>query len=215
MTRGKSICSVLKTIRKQVADANQIKYAPHECNYQGECLGTCPACESEVRYIEQQLNLRRQLGKAVAIVGLSAGLSSLTATTAMAQNPVKNAQKDEVLKCGEVVVKEEPKDENYVFGVVEQMPSFRGGKNALMKFLTDSIRYPAEAKAMGIQGRVILTFVIERDGSVDSVKVVKKVSPELDREALRVVKSMPKWMPGKQNGRTVRTKYTIPVTFKL
>jgi TonB family protein len=177
-------------------------------------MGTCPACEAEVRYIEQQLSLRRQLGKAVAIIGLSAGLSALTATPAMAQTPVKNNQEEKVLRAGEVVVQEEPKDENYIFGVVEQMPSFPGGNKALMKFLDDNLRYPAEARAMGIQGRVIVTFVVERDGNIDSIKVIKKVSPELDREALRVIRLMPKWNPGKQNGKTVRTKYTIPVIFK-
>ena len=76
MTKGKSICNVLKTIRKQVADANEIKYEPRECHHEGECRGTCPACEAEVRYIEQQLNIRRQLGKAVAVVGISAGLDA-------------------------------------------------------------------------------------------------------------------------------------------
>ena len=78
MTRGKTICSVLKTIRKQVADANDIKYEPRECHHEGECRGTCPACEAEVRYLEHELNIRRQLGRAVAIVGISAGLSVLS-----------------------------------------------------------------------------------------------------------------------------------------
>ena len=77
MARGKSICSVLKTIRKQVADANDIEYEPRECHHQGDCRGTCPACEAEVRYIQQQLDIRRQLGKAVAVVGISAGLAAL------------------------------------------------------------------------------------------------------------------------------------------
>ena len=214
MVKGKATCKTLKTIRKQIAEANDIKYEPHECRYEGPCMGTCPACEAEVRYIEQQLSLRRQLGKAVAIIGLSAGLSALTATPAMAQTPVKNNQEEKVLRAGEVVVQEEPKDENYIFGVVEQMPSFPGGNKALMKFLDDNLRYPAEARAMGIQGRVVVTFVVERDGNIDSIKVIKKVSPELDREALRVIRLMPKWNPGKQNGKTVRTKYTIPVIFK-
>jgi TonB family protein len=214
MVKGKATCKTLKTIRKQIAEANDIKYEPHECHYVGPCMGTCPACEAEVRYIEQQLSLRRQLGKAVAIIGLSAGLSALTATPAMAQTPVKNNQEEKVLRAGEVVVQEEPKDENYIFGVVEQMPSFPGGNKALMKFLDDNLRYPAEARAMGIQGRVVVTFVVERDGNIDSIKVIKKVSPELDREALRVIRLMPKWNPGKQNGKTVRTKYTIPVIFK-
>ena len=83
MVKGKATCKTLKTIRKQIAEANDIKYEPHECHYEGPCMGTCPACEAEVRYIEQQLSLRRQLGKAVAIIGLSAGLSALTATPAM------------------------------------------------------------------------------------------------------------------------------------
>lgn len=74
MTKGKTICNELKRIRKQIADANEIDYEPRECNHQGECCGTCPACESEVRYIEKQLGIRRQLGKAVVVVGLSAGL---------------------------------------------------------------------------------------------------------------------------------------------
>ena len=81
MTKGKSICNVLKTIRKQVADANEIKYEPRECHHEGECRGTCPACEAEVRYIEQQLNIRRQLGKAVVVMGISAGLAGVTSCT--------------------------------------------------------------------------------------------------------------------------------------
>ena len=86
MTRGKSICNVLKTIRKQIAEANEIKYEPRECHHKGECRGTCPACEAEVRYIEQQLDIRRQLGKAVALMGISAGLSALTSCGNKAEN---------------------------------------------------------------------------------------------------------------------------------
>ena len=78
MTKGKSICKVLKGIRKQVADANDIDYEPIECHHKGDCLGTCPACESEVSYIENQLDIRKQLGKAVVVVGLSAGLLAMT-----------------------------------------------------------------------------------------------------------------------------------------
>ena len=92
MSRGKSICSVLKTIRKQVADANDIEYEPRECHHQGDCHGTCPACEAEVRYIQQQLNIRRQLGKAVAVVGISASLAALSGCT----NKPKNVDKVEI-----------------------------------------------------------------------------------------------------------------------
>ena len=122
----------------------------------------------------------------------------------------------EVLKAKEVVVDEKPKEEETkVFDVVEQMPSFPGGDAELMKFLHDHMKYPAVAEENGIQGRVIATFVVERDGSISDVKVIKSVDPSLDKEAIRVLKSMPKWIPGKQNGSAVRVKYTVPVTFKL
>jgi len=102
-----------------------------------------------------------------------------------------------------------------VFDVVEQMPSFPGGDAELMKFLNSHIKYPAVAEENGIQGRVVATFVVERDGSITDVKVIKSVDPSLDKEAIRVLKSMPKWIPGKQNGSAVRVKYTVPVTFRL
>ena len=122
----------------------------------------------------------------------------------------------EVLKAKEVVVDEKPKEEETkVFDVVEQMPSFPGGDAELMKYLSTHIKYPVVAEENGIQGRVIATFVVERDGSISDVKVIKSVDPSLDKEAIRVLKSMPKWIPGKQNGSAVRVKYTVPVTFRL
>ena len=122
----------------------------------------------------------------------------------------------EVLKAKEVVVDEKPKEEETkVFDVVEQMPHFPGGPNALFEYLSKNIKYPVVAEENGIQGRVIVTFVVERDGSITDVKVAKSVDPSLDKEAMRVVKSMPNWIPGKQNGSAVRVKYTVPVTFRL
>ena len=122
----------------------------------------------------------------------------------------------EVLKAKEVVVDEKPKEEETkVFDVVEQMPQFPGGPNALFEYLSKNIKYPVVAEENGIQGRVIVTFVVERDGSITDVKVPKSVDPSLDKEAMRVVKSMPHWIPGKQNGSAVRVKYTVPVTFRL
>ena len=121
-----------------------------------------------------------------------------------------------VLKANEQAIDEKPKEEETkVFDVVEQMPSFPGGDAELMKYLSTHIKYPVVAEENGIQGRVIATFVVERDGSISDVKVIKSVDPSLDKEAIRVLKSMPKWIPGKQNGSAVRVKYTVPVTFKL
>ena len=125
-------------------------------------------------------------------------------------------QAGEVLKAKEVIAQPEPKEEETkVFDVVEEMPQFPGGPSALFEYLSKNIKYPVVAEENGVQGRVIVTFVVERDGSITDVKVVKSVDPSLDKEATRVVKSMPHWIPGKQNGSAVRVKYTVPVTFKL
>jgi protein TonB len=105
--------------------------------------------------------------------------------------------------------------ENKVFDVVEQMPSFPGGNSALMSYLNSNVKYPVVAQENGVQGRVVISFVVEKDGSITDVQVVKSVDPSLDREASRVVRSMPRWNPGKQNGQAVRVKYDVPVSFRL
>ena len=135
-----------------------------------------------------------------------------------ALNVVGNDENGEVLKAKEVIATEpvKPKEEeNKVFDVVEQMPSYPGGLSAMQKYLSDHIHYPAIAEENGIQGRVICTFVVERDGSITDVRIAKSVDPSLDKEAMRVVSKMPRWIPGKQNGSAVRVKYTLPVTFRL
>nr|WP_297231422.1 energy transducer TonB [uncultured Prevotella sp.] len=108
-----------------------------------------------------------------------------------------------------------PEVSNKVFDVVEEMPHFPGGAAALQAFLSSNTKYPVVAQENGVQGRVIVSFVVERDGSITDVRVVRSVDPSLDREATRVVKSMPRWSPGKQNGSAVRVKYTVPVVFRL
>ena len=124
-----------------------------------------------------------------------------------------------VLKAKEEIAAPEPPkhvvEETKIFTVVEQMPLFPGGDAALMGYLRDNIHYPTVAAENGVQGRVVVGFVVERDGSITDVNVLRSVDPSLDREAMRVVKSMPKWTPGKQNGSTVRVKYQVPVTFRL
>jgi protein TonB len=108
-----------------------------------------------------------------------------------------------------------PEVSNKVFDVVEQMPSYPGGTGALMSYLNSNIKYPVVAQENGVQGRVIVGFVVERDGSITDVNILKSIDPSLDREAARVVRSMPRWTPGKQNGQAVRVKYNVPVTFRL
>jgi len=105
--------------------------------------------------------------------------------------------------------------EQHIFVVVEQMPRFPGGQAALMKYLATHIKYPELAKESGIQGRVFINFVVEPDGHIDHVKVLRGIGGGCDEEAVRVVKSMPKWIPGKQRGKPVRVSFNLPVKFTL
>lgn len=124
----------------------------------------------------------------------------------------------EILKAKDVIAEPEPpkhEEENKVFDIVEQQPLFPGGPAALMKYLSENTKYPVVAQENGVQGRVTVQFVVEKDGSISDVHVLRGVDPSLDKEAVRVVKSMPRWTPGKQNGITVRVNYRVPVLFRL
>ena len=109
----------------------------------------------------------------------------------------------------------ERKDTINVYDCVEQMPSFPGGTQKLKEFIEENLRYPKELEESCVQGRVIVRFIVERNGKLSNVKVVKSVHPALDKEAIRIVKLMPRWIPGRQNGITVRVKCYIPIIFRL
>ena len=102
-----------------------------------------------------------------------------------------------------------------VFDVVEQMPEYPGGIQALFEYLSQNVKYPTDAEKQKVEGRVIATFIVETDGSISSIEVVKPAFPSLDAEAIRVLSGMPKWTPGKQSGKEVRVKYTVPINFHL
>ncbi len=126
---------------------------------------------------------------------------------------------DKFVAVKEQVVVQEPEPvkpkEEEIFQAVEQAAEFPGGTAALMKWLSNNIRYPETAQANDVQGRVIVKFVVEKDGSIGQATILKGVDKDLDKEALRVVKKMPKWQPGKNNGVAVRSYFNLPVTFKL
>lgn len=107
------------------------------------------------------------------------------------------------------------KKNDMVFDVVEVMPQFPGGQIAMLQYIMKNIKYPEQAMKEGIQGRVAVRFIVEKDGSISDVKPILSVHPLLNKEAVRVVESMPKWTPGKQNGKPVRVRYNLPVMFKL
>ena len=111
--------------------------------------------------------------------------------------------------------KEVEKEDTPVFFIVEEMPDFPGGQLALRKFIAQAIKYPVIAQENGIQGKVFVNFVVAKDGTVTNAKIARGVDPSLDKEALRVVNSLPKWKPGKQGGKPVRVSYTVPINFVL
>ena len=140
------------------------------------------------------------------IVGITLALNAETVNDYVYENSQQQPQKKKVVK---------KVDNDKVFDVVEEMPRFPGGDEAMMQFIAKNVKYPEEASKKGTAGRVLVQFIVNTDGSVVEPKVVKSVDPALDAEALRVVKLMPKWTPGKQRGYTVRVKFTIPISFRL
>ena len=256
MAKGKKTCKILKEIRRQIAEANDIEYAVEECQYKGDCLGTCPKCEAEVRYLEQQLYQRQLLGKAVVLAGVSVGMFTLSSC-----NKSNNTQGESVLLSGDTCIVETPIDSNVIKGneiiqsaeedteqvclggiklddsvktvkreetdiprmlnpnpdevydVVDLMPSFPGGYGKMLTYINENIRYPKDMEDSGIQDRVVCQFIVNKDGSISDIEVVRSLGESMDREAVRVISSMPKWYPGKHEGRTVKVKYTLPVMF--
>ncbi|MFG6382194.1 MAG: energy transducer TonB [Muribaculum sp.] len=123
---------------------------------------------------------------------------------------VVREHKDEI-----VVEEKKPVEDNKVFTAVEQMPQFPGGEAALMKYISDHLKYPPVAMENNIQGRVVIQFVVTKTGKIGEVKVARSKDPDLDKEAVRVVKTLPDFIPGKMNGQSVNVWYTLPITFKL
>lgn len=145
--------------------------------------------------------------KYLLFVPLAIALLAMNSTTIRA-----NVQK-KVVKTTKATKKTSANDK--VYEVCEQMPTFPGGDAALMKYLSENVKYPALAIKAQEQGRVVVSFTVEKDGAISDVKVARSVTPSLDAEAVRVVKAMPKWTPGKQDGQLVRVRYNVPVSFKL
>ncbi len=249
MARGKQTCKILKEIRRQIAEANGIEFATSECRYKGDCLGTCPKCEAEVRYLEQQLRARSLAGKAVALAGISAGMILMSECSGISSNqsnvtlqgePEISVEQIEVadtieegelpaiedtvvLKKGEIddteiVVGEiiDPEQEDNVYeAIVDVRPTFPGGDEKLMEWISQHIVYPPGCWESNIQGRVIIRLMIKADGSVGEAEIIRRVYPELDKEALRVVKSLPKFNPATLNGKAVEYWFTLPIIFRL
>ena len=235
MARGKQTCKILKEIRRQIAEANDIEFITSECQYLGDCPGTCPKCEAEVRSLEQQLLNRQRSGLSVKIVGVSLGLSAaLISSPLYGQEAIKDSlsnscdslPKVEVTGgktekihqvAGTTITAEELKalslkKEEAMFGIVEAMPEFPGGQKALMTYIAQNTNYPQDGPC--ISGRVIVQFTITKKGKIIDAKVARGIHPVYDKEALRIIKKMPAWKPGTQMGKPVAVRYTVPIVFR-
>lgn len=174
------------------------------------------------------LNKKRTNGvgkvKYLALVPMAAAMLLFNNIDVMAR--IVNNQTTEKPKAAAVVTTPEivptvieeaplPPDDDKVYTVCDVMPEFPGGQDKLLQYLASSIKYPAEAIEKKEEGRVTLSYIVEKDGSISNVEVIRSVSPSLDAEAIRIVKAMPKWTPAKSKGEIVRVKYTVPVTFRM
>lgn len=267
MTRGKQTCRILKEIRRQIAEANDIEFVTSECRYKGDCFGTCPKCDAEVRYLEQQLRARSLAGKAVVLAGISAGMIFVSGCSGTSSNqsnetlqgePVVPVEQNEItdsigdesledtlqkegtpmlhtIKVTELAICGDPEllnetdsvkevsdstednqsDVYEAVGEVGSCPTFPGGDQKLNEWISQHLQYPQNAYDSNIQGRVVVQFLVKEDGSVGDAKIVKSVFPDLDEEAVRVVKTLPKFNPAIINGEPVDYWSTIPITFKL
>ena len=212
MTRGKKTCKILKEIRQQIADRNDIEYITSECHFQGECKGTCPKCKAELQYLENELSKRRQLGKAVAVAGISLGIAgSFAACNSQKHRNITTFEQKTTINIDTNSVIEG----NILLGMIEIFPEYPGGDEARIRFFQENIVYPEEAKEQKIEGKVYIGFVVEIDGSLTNFEILRSIHPLLDEEALRVVKLMPKWKPGEQKGKVARISFQIPIRFEL
>ena len=143
------------------------------------------------------------------------GHTSPSQASSRPNKTTQNGQKEPEPVRSEPLNKPQPVNSTRVYDVVEQMPSFPGGISGLMTYLNQNTRYPAVAQENGVQGRVVVSFVVGKDGHISDVTVLRSVDPSLDKEAIRVVRNMPRWTPGKQGGEPVRVRYNVPVSFRL
>lgn len=234
MIHGKNICKQLKEVRKRIAEENDIPLEIKECTYKGECRGTCPRCEAEVQYLENALANRLRIGKVATVAGLALGLASCgngpssaqgsktQLTTDTTPGGTVSAQENRVQLTPHISIDAADTaglnigDVPLVGYVQETDPEFPGGYEALHKFIQDNLHYPKKALQKRIEGRVYVTFVVERDGTITNPRILRDIGGGCGAEAIRLVKKMPKWLPGRQlDTVVVRVQYNLPIEFKL
>ncbi len=192
-SNAESIINSAKSVFEETKTTQQVKVVPQKTNVKSEKATPETPKKENVNVLVQSENKMDE----ITVVGYA---------------PAQETQKEELMPPPPPPV---PSEDDVVFMVVEKMPQYPGGDNALFKFLANNIKYPVKAQEKGIQGRVICQFVVNKDGSIDDVEVLRSVDPLLDAEAIRIIKAMPVWTPGTQKGEAVRVKYVLPINFRL
>lgn len=206
--KGKAICSYLKSVRREIAEANGIDLKIPECTHQGPCSGTCPQCESEVRLLERKLAERQSLRQKIAVVGVAAGISFAGTPALMAQSDVPDTLQD-------IEMTDSLANEELPVGGLPIPAHFPGGIDQLYEYLQNNIVYPKQAKEQGITGTVVVGFCISKEGNVVDIHIIQGIHPLLDEEAMRVVGAMPRWEPALSSGAPISNNFDIPITFTL
>lgn len=210
MEKGRKICDTLKQIRLKIARENDIQYAPEPCNHKGDCKGTCPACEEEVRMLERQIRHRRMTaGKVALAAGLSLGLGAMALESCSTTTKGKIERSPATINNGG--------SEHQLMGDVvasdieyeSPVPQFPGGDEAMQRFFEENMRQPESEMA----GRVVVRFYVDSDGKVSDPEIVRHLSPAHDEEALRLVGMLPDFKPACIDGKICRAPYTVVVPF--
>lgn len=211
MNKGKQSCKILKNIRRQIAEANDIEYITSECRYKGNCQGTCPKCEAEIRYLEQQLEQKRMSGKSIALVGISAGIMTMAMAPAQAADMTsQSARQDTAIVAPKINPPIE--DEPWEGEVYDTIAEFPGGTEKLMEFLLREIRYPGYPRK---KEKIIHNIYIDEDGYIKPENIVSP--PMLDKrladECKRILCAMPRWQPAVMNGKRIKLERWYPISF--
>ena len=222
MKPGKHICETLKSIRKDIAQANDIDYNPVECTHQGDCAGTCPACESEMRWLERQLRHRHSLGKAVIIAGLSLALSSVATAT---PSTVPSDRKKNVKHIRTHKHKKNADTDNrlvYAVGNVDKESfsnyphaEFPNGQQALADSIGKNIKIPEELFGSSDE-TIVVQFSVLKDCSIGEIKIFRSKNPAIDKYIIDAIRKLPKFSePGYDaNGNPITTWFTLPINLK-
>ena len=205
MARGKQTCKILKEIRRQIAEANGIEFATSECRYKGDCLGTCPKYEAEVRYLEQQLRARSLAGKAVVLVGISAGIILMSGCGGTSSNQSSDTLKGEPVELtdsmdwteGEIVAGWDESE-------VDEKPQFPGGDEAMHQFFDECYHKEKDF----IIGSVTVGYLVGSSGKIIYTEIAEGDSL-LGEQIMRIIKQFPDYVPGKKNGKPVDVYMTF------